>query len=180
MSKYTAEEKEWMLEKIKRTTDEEGDCLVWRNNENIPPRGSIPKFLSTSGKRKIIQLRQFVMEEVLKKPSPGKNKYRTITTCGNVKCLNPAHLKWASASEVAKETVKRTGYTSNPLRNLKISNSKRSIRKLTDEQAQYARLSPLSAKEVSAELGVSDNVIRNIRIQRTYKEYVSPWAGLFK
>ena len=45
-------------------------------------------------------------------------------------------------------------------------------RKLTNEQAVFARTSPLSAIKVAEQLGVSSSVIDNIRLGLTYKDAV--------
>ena len=76
--------------------------------------------------------------------------------CNNKRCVNPEHLRVGTQSENVRQSY-RDGLQVNPLRSL------------TDTQVLDVLSSSGPQRAVAKQFGVSQTVIKNIRLGRTYK-----------
>jgi hypothetical protein len=83
-------------------------------------------------------------------------------TCDNPKCVRPDHL-FLGTNKDNSQDMKNKG---------RAKGGGKLQRKLTDEQIQYVRNSPLSSRKLSAELNITHTCILQIRRGNTYREVV--------
>lgn len=161
-----------LLNRIKGRSIEDGDCWLWQGGAT--GRSKTPMM------RKVVggpgeAVRRIIARDVQGKAIDG---LLATTRCGNPACVAPEHVVLASKSALGRLNVARTGYTSNPARNAKISRIKRERHaKLDAEQVQAIRAARTSTEAAQAH-GISVKVASEIRAYRTWKDYSSPWAGL--
>lgn len=149
---------------------EDGDCWLWQLS--VSSHGVPVMHLKDSGK--LIGVRRFV---ALKK---GLNIEGLLVTntCGNNRCVCPAHVLVVTKSEMGKLNVARTGYTSNVLRRKKISDAKRKTAKLSLAQAIEVRNSTESLSDIAEKAGISRATASRIRNAKMWKEYGTPFDGI--
>lgn len=122
-------------------------------------------------RRKNHTLRTILMVLYNKRKFPNQV---VTTTCKNVRCINPDHLR-----VVSKKTVFKITDYKNPVRSAKLSAYARATRaKLNMEQAREIRLSDKTHRELALEYGVNKATIGNIKAGRTWKETGNLWRGL--
>lgn len=122
-------------------------------------------------RRKNYTLRTILMVLYNKRKFPNQV---VTTTCKNVRCINPDHLR-----VVSKKTVFKITDYKNPVRSAKLSAYARATRaKLNMEQAREIRLSDKTHRELALEYGVNKATIGNIKAGRTWKETGNLWRGL--
>jgi len=123
--------------------------------------------------RKNYTLRTILMVLFNKRKFP---KQVVTTTCKNVRCINPDHLRIVSMKTVFK--IAKQDYK-NPIRSSKLSAYAREHRaKLNIEQAREIRQSTKTHRELALEYGVNKATIGNIKAGRTWKETGNLWRGL--
>lgn len=161
-----------LLNRIKGRSIEDGDCWIWQGGAT--GRSKTPMM------RKVVggpgeAVRRIIARDVQGKAIDGRV---VTTTCGNPSCVAPEHVLVATKRALGRLNVARTGYTSNPARNAKISRVARERwGKLDAEQVADIRAAK-SAREAAERHGISKSVASGIRAYRTWKDYSSPWAGL--
>lgn len=165
------------LERIRlRCVCGEDGCWLWSgsvNGRGLPTLNRI-----VDGKTKNMSARRWVYT------ASGKTLYardKLITSCEVRNCLNPEHLKRSNGSAIQRANNKRDpGLLVR--RGIAVSATwRRKGRgaKLTAEQAEYARTSPLPSAEVGKELGVSGALVRYIRAGKVWRHTSpNPFAGL--
>ncbi|MDQ0035863.1 hypothetical protein J2W30_003631 [Variovorax boronicumulans] len=145
---------------------EEGDCLIWTwGREKIP---------QISLGRSKINVRALVLF------AQGVDRIDGTMlgcSCGNRKCVAPAHIRQRSHLQHAQYFGNRGAY-SGPAKTAKMAATKRAKSKLDDEKVAAIRASTKSAKALSAEFGVAASYITSIRAGLLWKDYSSPFAGL--
>lgn len=103
-------------------------------------------------------------------------KQVVTTTCKNVRCINPNHLRVVSMKSVFK--ISKEGYE-NFVRSAKLSANARATRaKLNMDQAREIRMSTKTHRELALEYGVNKATITSIKAGRTWKETGNLWRGL--
>ena len=103
-------------------------------------------------------------------------KQVVTTTCKNISCINPDHLRVLARKTVFKSAV--TDYK-NPVRLAKLSAYAREHRaKLTMDQARQIRMSDKTNRELALEYGVCKATIGNIKTGKVWKETGGLWRGL--
>lgn len=158
-----------MMALIERT-EEYGDCLLWTGAVGSGTGHPIYKPYGqpcTLVRRAMYQLNGG--ELIPRKPID--------TTCGEKRCINPAHLVQSTTSKIAKRAAKR-GAFSGIVRASKIAESRRGKMKLTMEQAREIRSSTESGPVLALRYGVNRSLITGIKAGRAWKEYGGHWAGL--
>jgi hypothetical protein len=108
-----------------------------------------------------------------------KPTLRIVPFCGNPYCVNPAHQRGVTESQKGRMAAKR-GAFSNPDRGRKIAEARRLTRaKLTPEQAQAIRESEESGPVLAERYGINKSRVNAIKRGDAWKDYRSPFAGLF-
>lgn len=156
------------LKRIKMNCVECGDCWEWTGYyEKSQPRAS--------GK----SVRLWVYE--LTQGVPPKDLKMVVTvSCGNMRCVAPAHVERVP-KQVVVQRCAALGLYSTQLRKHRIALAKRkTIAKITMEIAREMRASKLKPKEIAAQYGQSLNLVYRVLSHKTWREYgPSPFAGLF-
>lgn len=152
------------LEFIHSRCKEDGGCQIWQGSTN---GSGHPKMHDRTCRR--------VVWELVKGPLP-KGKLVT-TSCDDVRCLNPEHLKLTTKSEVSK--------ASNARHSTKLKRAAASARtnraklgKITMDTARMIRASDRLGIDLAKELNVSPSLISHVRRGASWVEHSSPWAGL--
>jgi predicted XRE-type DNA-binding protein len=101
------------------------------------------------------------------KPPPGRIVFRG---CESYDCVNPKHLKCGNHAALGRHVAKMGTAKNQPQRIAANAVNAKRRRKLTDEQARWARTCGLSQTEVAQVLGVSDSCIGDIRRGLRYRE----------
>lgn len=145
--------------------EELGDCLVWTGSLN---KYGYPQYKSyvADGCRLVKRMVWMFHGRAIGYRVPIE------CTCGDKKCLNPAHMRPTTTKAIAKRAAKN-GAWSSPIRAAKISASKRSAAKLTVEVAREIRLSKESGRKLAQLYGVNRTVINGIRSGARWKEYTN-------
>lgn len=152
-------------------TEEEGECWMW---QGATLKGGYP-IMKVRG----CGCRYVRREVVLLAGKPLSVGQPVDSTCGERRCVNPAHLFPSSTSAIALKAAKR-GAFSGFARSAKIAAYKRATAKLTLEQALEIRVSPESGPVLAAKFGVNRSVITGIKSGKRWKDYANPFAGLMK
>ncbi|AVS68148.1 hypothetical protein C8245_23010 [Paracidovorax avenae] len=159
----------YLLERIfNRCIETDAGCLEWQGHVE-PERG--PMFRPSSEMHPV-SARRIVWSGI-----KGKRiaKYRSIKlACGNEACLRVEHMK-----SQPRLTAKRGKPISN-LHRAHIAEGRRKSRaKLDLEAARAIRASTETVAKASKRWGVSEATISAIRLNRIWKEYDTPFAGMF-
>jgi hypothetical protein len=161
---------EGTLEAIKANCIEEGNCWLW---QGAMSHGTTP-IMRINGSRKLVPVRRFILQLKGAKVE-GKKSY---ITCGNPKCVNPAHIKPMTGSQMLKRVAKQTGYAQRISRNAKIAAGKRKHSPITPELVAEIRSSPESGHAIARRLGFCQATVQAIRAHDTWKDYDSPYLQL--
>ena len=97
--------------------------------------------------------------------------------CGEVRCLNFAHMFQSSTQAVAKKAAKR-GAWSSPVRAARIANARRGTMKLDMQKAAEIRNSEDSGPVLAARYGVNRSLVNNIKRGAAWKDYSNPYLQL--
>jgi hypothetical protein len=168
--------KQFGAEWAKERSREDADCLIWRMACNP---GGQPKYSSKreDGGTKTIQVRRTVWEDAKGKIPAG---LLVTMTCGNVKCVNPDHMKLATKSEVVAKVAR------NPVTQARrflagVNATRDKLGKLDMEKARYIRASDRTLEVLARELGVSISLVSRVRRGTSWREVSAPnpFAGLF-
>lgn len=168
LTRHLIAEMDLMWDIIEKT-DEIGDCWIWNS---ATTQNGYPILKIRGCGCKLVRPQVFLM-------NGGKLKPRqpVDVTCDERKCVNPAHLKASSVSEIAKKAAKR-GAFSGKARSAKIAAARRDKAKLTIEQAREIRMSQESGPVLAKRYGVNRSVINGIKAGTRWKDYTNPFAGL--
>lgn len=99
-------------------------------------------------------------------------------TCETPKCIHPEHMELTTYQRLGKQ-LGALGIMSGPVRSAKIAATKRAkYAKLTPEAVREIRASPETGRAMAAKFNVDEKHISRIRLNRTWREFSSPFAGL--
>lgn len=146
---------------------EEGDCLIWQGGSDKVPH------LHVKGKK--VNVRALVLQ------AHGVQRIEGTLlgcSCRNRKCVAFEHIRQRTRLQHA-QYFGNLGAYSGPVKTAKMAATKRAKSKLNDEKVAAIRASTKTAKELSAEYGVAASYITSIRARKLWKDYASPFAGLF-
>jgi hypothetical protein len=157
------------IDQLKSRCVECGDCWVW---QGIVSSSNVPKINMRFGDRRtVISTRRVMWEAAKKGPIPAQKLI--AVTCGNQKCLNPAHLKLTTKSEVA---AKSATYSVRLKRAVCQAGEKSHMAKLKVDQVAEIRASSEPGKVLAARYGVGVSVVNRIRNYRAWRDYSSPFV----
>lgn len=159
----------WMS--ITEKTVEEGECWIWTaatSSGNGYPIMKMPGCPCETVRRIVLRM----------SGKPLKPRQPVEATCNERLCVNPAHIRASSAAAVAQKAAER-GAFSTITRRAKIAASRRGKMKLTLEQAREIRCSEETGPVLAQRYGVNRSLVNNIKAGRAWREYSSPFAGLF-
>lgn len=153
---------------------EDGGCWIWQLacSSNGTPKVT----MGAKPDRKQWAVRRYVAHTM------GKNIAGKLVTntCGNPLCVCPDHLLIVTKKQMADLIVKRTGHPYRVERRKKISDSRRAAAgKLTPEIVREIRASTSTLKAASEQFKVAKTTICRIRRHEAWKDYASPFAGLW-
>lgn len=165
----TREIKRHTLETLLARTVEVGECNEWLGYiANDTPQ------VSHGGKMMTVRR---VMHELQGKSAEG---YYLSTSCGNPRCVNPAHA-FVRTSAAHLKRMNRNVDHGGLLRIIKLQQVARGRRKLTDEQVQQIRNDPRPSRAVASDHGVSKGLVCLIRAGKAHRPISSnPFAGLMR
>lgn len=162
-------------------TDEVGDCLIWNGyvcKTTGYPQTHVTEYNTTGT---IIKKRAYTVRRYVYLLCGGALEHRqpVESTCDDKRCINFAHL-YASNSQLIAKKAADQGKMSSMSRRIAIAMARRAKgTKLTMEQAREIRASDKTSIVLAGEYGVSKKLIQDIRHNRVYAEFASPFAGLF-
>lgn len=163
-------EREEILKSIKDRSVEVGDCWLW--NQGTSTNGYPIMKLRGCGCKLVRRLAAESAGHELKERQP------VIPTCGEKLCVNPAHMKPTTISEVGKIAARRGAFSSHQ-RAASIAASRRSGRaKITEAIASEIRASLDPETTLAQRYGVNRSLIGRIRRGDAWRDYRNPFAGL--
>lgn len=163
-----------MMARITEKIEEVGDCWEWRGYMG----GGASPAISLSDEYygltpPLAQVRTLVYVLMYQRKAKG------IPTagCGNVRCVNPNHIKVMTKAGMTRFWAKPT-----LSRSIKISATKRKTAKLTSiDQARQIRLATgREAEALGAEAGISRSSVYKIKRGELWRDTTSPWAPLME
>jgi len=159
--------------RIMDSTAEEADCILWTGATG---QSGHPIYKPQGCGCTLVRRAMFELTKGSLQP-----RVPIDTTCGERRCINPAHLVESTVQAVAKRAAKR-GAWGGVKRAAKIAATKRLKGKLTIEAAREIRMSDDTGKNLAARYGVHVSLIKGIKAGRAWKEYTNtnPFAGLMR
>lgn len=162
------------LKMIRDRCDDVGDCWIWRDAVG---RTGYP-IMKRSQRGGCMLVRRVV---VALDGRPAAPRQPVMCTCGEKRCVNPAHLQPTTISAVAKAAAAK-GSFSTTARAARIAQAKRasSQAKLTLEQVREIRASDESNLALAERFGVNRSRIGAIRRGVAWKDYSNPFTALMR
>lgn len=152
-------------------SDEIGDCWIWKGA--VGDTGYPIMKIRGCGCQLVRRLAAKMAGHKLKPRQP------VVTTCDEKLCVNPAHCKPSTTAAVAQRAADR-GAFSQRARGSKIAAARRNGgSKITMEDAIAIRNSDESGPVLAARYGIHRSQVNNIKRGEAWKDYHSPFAGLF-
>lgn len=140
--------REWILQHRSFSNDE---CLIW-------PFGTISSgYAQLRWEGETIRANRLMC--ALRHGPPPTSKHEAAHNCGNERCVNPDHLRWATPTENQNDRVIHG--TSNRGR-------RQWLAKLDEDKVREIRSSSDSNKELALRFGVSAATIREVRVGRNW------------
>ena len=154
------------LDRLRARCVEVGDCWEWQGYFTSTGQPGVRWHSNnTSARRVALQLVNPTP------PEPGQDY--ALCTCGNPRCINPKHARWASKSECMLAGHRKNLRSDLP-RAAKIAATQRATRaKITMAQAQDIRTSTDTLVQLAARYGISRNYVSRIRAHQAWRDYTS-------
>jgi hypothetical protein len=160
------------LERVKARCTICGDCWEWKGACNGVGH---PKVAWMNEDGRTHKSARRVVWTIVRGELPD-TKLVTVS-CGNIRCLNPAHLKLTSKAEVARRTNAKP--STQFKRRVKAAAAKQATEgKITMEIAREIRASEKTGKDWARDLNCSVSLISKVRQNKSWVDYSSPFAGL--
>lgn len=138
------------------------ECWVWKLScKRGDPTG---RYLG-----RVITVRREVFNASRK--NPLTRKFTVVGTCGTEHCVHPDHIAAKSIAAIQRGVKKRSGP--------KIALAARARAKLTSEAIEDIRSMRESSKDAAKRYGVCKDHVNLVRRYGVWKDYSSPFAGLF-
>lgn len=140
---------------LRRYLDYSGsDCVLWPFGLHTKRKGYGQATVSS---RKIAAHRAMC---VLKHGEPPFARAEAAHSCGNHLCVNPNHIRWATAGENAHDKITHGTVA---------RGSKIGMSKLSEDQVRKILSDPRGCRKLSQEFGVRRQTINSIRAGKTWK-----------
>lgn len=161
------------LKTIHDRCDEVGECWIWK--DAVSQHG-YPIMRRRPGGCLLVRRVAVALDG-----RPAAPRQPVMCTCGEKRCVNPAHLQPTTISAVAKAAAAK-GSFSTTARAARIAQSKRasSQAKLTLEQVREIRASDESNLALAERFGVNRSRIGAIRRGVAWKDYSNPFTALMR
>jgi hypothetical protein len=158
------------MQKIHARCIECGDCWLWQGAgaDKVP-------LVRSPGRGPLVPVRRVVLE--LRGITVGNRL--AIPSCGNPQCVAPGHAKAATRAQLNQMTTDRLRYQQRASRNAKISQKARARASLDEAKVAEIRASDLPQRALAAIYGVSQSTIGEAKNGANWKDYSSPFLGLF-
>ena len=158
-----------LFEKIKHHAIEEGECFIWKR-----ARTNGHPCMRLDGKSTLVRRALWI-------DARGSIKHGKVlrTSCGDIGCINPDHIKETSYKLLALSLgIEGMG---GAVRGAKIAAIKRkTVGTLTEQTVAEIRSSDEKQVVIAKRLGVSQQKISLIRTGKAWKDYRNPFQGLIK
>lgn len=162
-----------MVEYLRSKSTDTGDCWLWTGWS----RACGLPVASIEGKRGVI-VRRWIWETKNQQPAGG---WQVIASCGNIRCVNPDHVKRASASEKARIFWSRTPTRTAVSTRLKKSAAARKNSTLTAANVAEIRLRYAegeSLRDLAERYSVARNTITKICRYQSWVDLGDMWRQL--
>lgn len=159
------------VEWLHRQCVEEGACWLWRGvhtTQGYPVFwvGRPARYVTVRRVAAVLAGRRFDARQPL------------AATCGNKRCVNPAHVRPSNARAIAQAAVRRGAYDG-MARRAKISAARLKRSRISAEAVLAIRLAPSGTlPQVARDWGVAYSTAKAIHCGRMRRDYTSPWAGM--
>lgn len=162
-----------LIERIRRYIEEVGDCWEWMGamqGRSITP---VMRYHQRTS-----QVRRFIAEAQGKDLSNAK--LLATCSCRNPRCVNPEHVVVMTRKRFQELICRETDYSSSLVRNKKLADAARvRFARISPEVVAQIRDAQGVQKQIAKDFGVSQSTVSSIKRGETWKEYSSPFAGLF-
>lgn len=160
------------LKTILARTDEVGECMEWQGiiAHNTP---------QIRIDRKLLMVRRVILEMLGK---PAKPENYVVASCGNSKCVNPAHILERDKKKHMQEIIKKMNPNS-PTRIAKLQKATAHLRVLDDAAVSLILSDNRKGEDLARELGCSKALVNKIRRGDAYRRVSAsknPFAGLMR
>lgn len=157
---------------IARRCVEVGECWEWQGA--LTSGG--PVFARKGDKN--VSVRRLIVDH---RGQPRSTQKVVTTTCGNPRCVNPAHVVVRPKGYAIARAAATTAAWSNPARRQRLATWARANRAvLTLAQAEAIRLAPGRQVDIAREYGVSKQIVQGIKNGRCWVNHHNPFAGLMR
>jgi hypothetical protein len=163
--------------KIKARVREEGDCLIWQGSRSYEtPVLWLPKEGPNGRSRSV---RRLISEALGIKPRKNHN---VTSSCGDLRCVCPAHVRMVSVSTISKRSIDATGYTRRPGRVATLARLNRGRAKLNWALVEEIRQSSDGSVVLAQRYRVSRSTIARVRngsVWANPPQEGPDWAAVF-
>lgn len=156
------------MELIASKCVEDGDCLIWQYGA---AHGA--PYMSLNSKS--VPVRRWIAENVMNK---DVGRYVVTSSCMNKMCVCPDHLVVVTRAKLQKMIADHTGFASHPVRRQKLIEAAKRVHGFDPELRQRILDDPRPQREIAREIGKSQDFVSKIKRGKSYRDLVSPWAGL--
>ena len=164
-----------LLKRVRPRVVQEGDCLIWTGMCAYKTR--VPRIaeVQPNGKRVGVSLRRVIFNATSKRQA----KSQVVTsTCGNYRCVNPAHLIATDHSGVMRIAIEHGKINHARRSALAAAASRKAVSKLTEADVVRIRSSREPARLLAQRFGVSRSTINGIRSGRRWRS-LDVWSAVF-
>jgi hypothetical protein len=164
---------DWLADAIRKRTIEEGDCLIWQGwVSGGSPKMVRPGWRELGLKTKGVSVRREIAAAIKKQPI--RKRMFPMTSCGDERCVNPAHVVQRNWSQLMKAAADKSDYT---IRARKVSQARRRNSRLTPEAVADIKAAPTCA-EAAKKHGISKSHASGIRNGKSWTDH-DIWSAVF-
>jgi hypothetical protein len=118
-----------------------------------------------------------VRQVVLKEAGRWRSGHVATNTCQNPDCVGLDHARAWTRTQLQRRTMKNHSYRKSPAHRVALSNAAKRL--LTPEAVQALRGGTLTPQEASRLYGCHERTAYKARDGQTWRDYRSPFAGIF-
>ena len=166
------------MQRVKERCEEVGECLEW---QMATSKGRPMMAIKRDGRWITVGVRSAIARAIGLEVSVSQ---RTVMTCGNIICLNPAHMKSQQVGTIVRNAAKKPGNGWQSLsRRIRLAEITRErFGKLTPEAIEDIRNGKEFHRVYMQRYGVSKTTVSRVKNFITHSPVLqksNPWAGLF-